>query len=119
MKTTSTLLTGLALASVLTVANVPARFINPSWDQASAEQTVQDKINLLTQHKGQIGSGDELRRYFYGDLEPIGFQEGGAGHVVNLYNKANDVTFAYCTTYDVIVAVKSGKVEKFDPAEVK
>jgi hypothetical protein len=86
---------------------------------SAAEITVSDKINLLTQHKGQIGSGDELRRYFYGDLEPIGVQEGGAGHVVNLYNKANNVTFSYCTTYDVIVAVKKGRIAKFDPAEVK
>jgi hypothetical protein len=118
MKLTSTLLTGLALTSILTIGNVPARLINPSWDQASAA-TPKDEINLLTKHKGQIGSGDELRRYFYGDLEPIGIQKGGAGHVVNLYNKANNITFSYCTTYDVIVAVKKGKIAQFKPSEVK
>ena len=39
--------------------------------------------------------------------------------VVNLYNKANDVTFSYCATYDVVVAVKKGKVPTFTAAEVK
>jgi len=39
--------------------------------------------------------------------------------VVNLYNKANNVTFSYCATYDVVVAVKQGKVAMFTPNEVK
>jgi len=39
--------------------------------------------------------------------------------VVNLYNKANDVTFAYCATYDVVVAVKKGRVTTFLASEVK
>jgi hypothetical protein len=60
-----------------------------------------------------------MRRFFFGDLEPIGIQPGGAGMVVNLYNKKNDVTFSYCSTYDVVVAVKKGKVDKFSPEEVK
>ena len=46
-------------------------------------------------------------------------QPGGAGMVVNLYNKANNVTFAYCATYDVVVAIKPGKVTKFLASEVK
>lgn len=49
---------------------------------------------MLTKHKGMFGSIDELRRYFFGDLEPISVQPGGAGMVVNLYNKANNTTFA-------------------------
>ena len=39
--------------------------------------------------------------------------------VVNLYNKANNYTFSYCATYDVVVALKKGKIVKFAPAEVK
>jgi hypothetical protein len=39
--------------------------------------------------------------------------------VVNLYNKANDMTFSYCATYDVVVAQKPGRVTAFDPNEVK
>ncbi|BAZ09258.1 hypothetical protein NIES4071_10650 [Calothrix sp. NIES-4071] len=81
--------------------------------------TAAQKIAMLTKHKGMFGSGDELRRYFFGDLEPISVQPGGAGMVVNLYNKANNTTFAYCATYDVIVAVKQGKITTFAPNEVK
>ncbi len=81
--------------------------------------TLQQKLDLLTEHKGKFGSGDAMRRFFFGDLEPIGVQPGGAGMVVNLYNKANDMTFAYCSTYDVVIAQKPGKVTAFDPAEVK
>ena len=76
-------------------------------------------IQQRRKNKGQIGSGDQLRRFFYGDLLPLGVQPGGAGMVVNLYNKANDVTFSYCATYDVIVAVKKGKVPMFPVNEVK
>ena len=39
--------------------------------------------------------------------------------VVSLSNKANDITFAYCATYDVVVAVKRGKVTAFLASEVK
>jgi hypothetical protein len=81
--------------------------------------TVQQKIDIITKSKGQVGSGDQLRRFFYGDLLPLGVQPGGAGMVVNLYNKANDVTFSYCATFDVVVAVKKGKVTSFPAAEVK
>ena len=86
---------------------------------AAPEMTVQEKIETVTKNKGQIGGGDQLRRFFYGDLEPLGVQPGGAGMVVNLYNKANDVTFSYCATYDVVVAVKKGKIAMFPAAEVK
>jgi hypothetical protein len=120
MKLTSLLLTSVALAGMITVWDAPLKAINPQLVQASAEEmTVQQKIELITKNKGQIGSGDQLRRFFYGDLEPIAVQPGGAGMVVNLYNKANNVTFAYCATYDVVVAVKQGKVTAFLASEVK
>jgi hypothetical protein len=86
---------------------------------AAPELTPQQKIAIVTKNKGQIGGGDQLRRFFYGDLLPLGVQPGGAGMVVNLYNKANDVTFSYCATYDVVVAVKKGKVTTFPASEVK
>lgn len=115
------LLTSVALAGFFTVWDAPLKAIDPSLVEASAaeEFSISQKLDLLTKSKGQFGSGDQLRRFFFGDLEPIGIQPGGAGHVVNLYNKANDVTFSYCSTYDVIVALKKGKVTKFDPNEVK
>jgi hypothetical protein len=81
--------------------------------------TTQQKIEKVTQNKGQFGGGDQLRRFFFGDLEPLSVQPGGAGMVVNLYNKATNTTFAYCATFDVVVAVKSGKVMRFAPEEVK
>jgi len=77
------------------------------------------KIAKLTEVKGKKGSGDLMRSFFAGDLEPIGMQPGGAGMVVNFYNKAGNVTVSYCATYDVIVAVKAGKITKFAAAEVK
>jgi hypothetical protein len=93
--------------------------------QAAAETkdatglTLTQKIEKVTKNKGQFGGGDQLRRFFFGDLEPLSVQPGGAGMVVNLYNKATDTTFAYCATFDVVVAVKAGKVTQFAPAEVK
>ncbi|BDA69497.1 hypothetical protein RIVM261_061050 [Rivularia sp. IAM M-261] len=81
--------------------------------------TPQQHIEKITANKGKFGTGDAMRRFFFGDLEPIGIQPGGAGMVVNLFNKKNDVTFSYCTTFDVIVAVKKGKVTEFPAAEVK
>lgn len=117
----ASLMTSLALVGLVTVWDAPLKAINPQLVQASAQETLtpQQKIDLITKNKGQIGGGDQLRRFFYGDLEPIAVQPGGAGHVVNLYNKANDVTFAYCSTYDVVVAVKKGKVTAFPASEVK
>lgn len=118
-------LTGIAIVSLVTVGDISLKAFNPSVATAIAAEakqsgpSVQEKIALITKHKGQIGGGDQLRRFFYGDLEPIGIQVGGAGHVVNLYNKANDVTFSYCATFDVVVAVKKGKVAQFPAAEVK
>ncbi len=122
----ASLLTGIAMVSLVTVGDGSLKVIRPALvgvaTAAEAKQsgpTVQEKIALITKSKGQIGSGDQLRRFFYGDLEPLAVQPGGAGMVVNLYNKANDVTFSYCATYDVVVAVKKGKVSTFPANEVK
>ena len=125
MKLTS-LLTGIAMLGLVTVGGASLNGITPgmigSVTAAEVKQSgpsVQEKIALITKSKGQIGSGDQLRRFFYGDLEPLSVQPGGAGMVVNLYNKANDVTFSYCATYDVVVAVKKGRIVAFAPNEVK
>jgi hypothetical protein len=121
----ATLLTGIALVGLVTVGDIAAKGINPIGTEAAVAAEVkqdakaQEHISLIAKNKGQIGSGDQLRRFFYGDLEPLAVQPGGAGMVVNLYNKANDVTFSYCATYDVVVAVKKGKVTKFASSEVK
>jgi hypothetical protein len=121
MKLTS-LLTSAAMLGLLTVGHVTPRTFTPSIGivaSAAESPSVKEKISLITKNKGQIGGGDQLRRFFYGDLEPLGVQPGGAGMVVNLYNKANNVTFSYCATYDVVVAVKKGKITMFLASEVK
>lgn len=122
MKLASILLTSIALTGMVTVWDAPLKAINPQLVQASAQEmtmTPQTQIDLIKKNKGQIGSGDQLRRFFYGDLDPIALQPGGTGMVVNLYNKANNVTFSYCSTYDVVVAVKMGRITAFEPSEVK
>lgn len=125
MKLTS-LLTTIGMVGLVTVGSACLKTVNPALEEVAvaAEMmpsgpTVQQKIDMITKNKGQIGSGDQLRRFFYGDLEPIAVQPGGAGMVVNLYNQANDVTFSYCATYDVVVAVKKGRVSTFLASEVK
>ncbi len=125
MKLTS-MFASIALLGLVTVWDAPLRSINPGAVQVSAQEmkdvtglTVQKKIDLVTKNKGQFGGGDQLRRFFFGDLLPIGIQPGGAGMVVNLYKKANNITFSYCATYDVVVAVKPGKITQFLPSEVK
>jgi hypothetical protein len=120
----ATLVTGIAMVGLVTVGNITTHTTSPSVSigvvaSAAEGPTVQEKIALVTKNKGQIGGGDQLRRFFYGDLEPLGVQTGGAGMVVNLYNKANNVTFSYCATYDVVVAVRKGKVAMFPAGEVK
>lgn len=122
LKSLSPLFTTLALASVITAGDVAVHSFVPQLQNsaiAAPEMTAQQKIEMISKNKGQIGSGDQLRRFFFGDLLPLGVQPGGAGMVVNLYNKANDITFSYCATYDVVVAVKQGKVAMFSPNEVK
>jgi hypothetical protein len=122
----NSVLTIVTLASIFAVWNVPSIVFNPNLTTVSAQEmkdvtgmTPQQHIEMISKNKGQFGSADTMRRFFFGDLEPIGIQPGGAGMVVNLYNKKNNVTFSYCSTYDVVVAVKKGKVVKFSPEEVK
>jgi hypothetical protein len=118
----ASLLAGIAVVGLATVGGASLQAVHPGLVQvamAAEMPTAQEKIEIITKNKGQIGGGDQLRRFFYGDLLPIAVQPGGAGMVVNLYNKANDVTFAYCATYDVIVAVKKGRVTAFLASEVK
>ncbi|MEB3192111.1 MAG: hypothetical protein VKL42_17355 [Snowella sp.] len=122
LKSLSPLLAPLALASVMTLGDVALHSFLPQAQQvaiAAPPAAAQQQIELITASKGKPGSGDQLRRFFYGDLEPLGVQPGGAGMVVNLYNKKNDVTFSYCATYDVVVAVKKGRVPLFAANEVK
>ncbi len=57
--------------------------------------TLEGKLALLQKLRDELGSGDTIRRLFFGDLEPIALQPRGANTVVHLYNKANDVTIAY------------------------
>ncbi|OYQ62316.1 hypothetical protein B9G53_22870 [Pseudanabaena sp. SR411] len=122
IKSVSPLLTSVALAGFIGVSDVVIHSFTPQLQSIAiaAEQTDAEKhIEIITKNKGQIGGGDQLRRWFFGDLMPLGVQPGGAGMVVSLYNKANDVTFSYCATYDVVVAVRKGKVVKFPANEVK
>lgn len=120
-KSLNPLFASLALASIITVGDVAINSFLPQFQNLAIaqEMTAQEKIDIINKSKGQVGSGDQLRRFFYGDLLPLAVQPGGAGMVVNLYNKANDVTFSYCATYDVIVAIKKGRVAMFPANEVK
>ncbi|MEB3211006.1 MAG: hypothetical protein VKL39_06605 [Leptolyngbyaceae bacterium] len=79
----------------------------------------EQKVAFIMEHRGQFGGGDQLRRFFFGDLQPVSVQPGGAGMVVNLYNQATDTTFSYCATYDVVVAVGEGRVTTFPDGEVQ
>jgi hypothetical protein len=125
MKITS-ILTTVALLGLITVWDAPLKAVNPSLVQASAQQiktaageTSQQKIDQLTAIKGKPGSADLARKLYVKDLSPIGIQPGGAGMVVNLYSKKDNTTVSLCTTFDVIVAVKQGKITKFAADEVK
>ena len=72
----------LALATVISVGDVAVHSFLPHFQEsalAAPEMTVQEKIETVTKNKGQIGGGDQLRRFFYGDLLPLGVQPGGAG----------------------------------------
>ncbi|MBO3462629.1 hypothetical protein G7B40_032590 [Aetokthonos hydrillicola Thurmond2011] len=120
------LLTTILLGSLFTLWDVPVRVTINNSNKAFAQEmkdatgmTPKQHIEMIASSKGKVGTGDAMRRFFFGDLEPIGIQPGGAGTVVNLYNKTNNVTFSYCSTFDVVVAVKQGKIAKFPPAEVK
>ncbi|MBW4569385.1 MAG: hypothetical protein KME31_15595 [Tolypothrix carrinoi HA7290-LM1] len=125
MKLTS-VLASAALVSFFTFSDVPLKVINPSLAQVSAQETndttnltVDQKIAMITANKGKPESAEMMRRYFPQELSPIAVQPGGAGMVVNLYSQKSNVTFSLCTNFDVVVAVKKGKVNKFPANEVK
>lgn len=120
------LLTTTSIAGIIGISAISLQAFNPSSFQASAQEikiaaapTAQQKIKDITAVKGKPGSGDLLRKLYVKDLTPIGIQPGGAGMVVNLYSKKDDTTLSLCTTFDVVVAVKKGKIAKFEPSEVK
>jgi hypothetical protein len=117
--TTQQRISGTLPQSYLTINNGRTIAQTAAETKDATGLTPTQKIEKVTKNKGQFGGGDQLRRFFFGDLEPLGVQPGGAGMVVNLYNKATDTTFAYCATFDVVVAVKAGKVTQFAPGEVK
>ena len=122
LKSFTSVLAPLAIAGVISVGDLAIHSFVPAFQEtatAAPELTVQQKIEAIRQNKGQIGSGDQLRRFFYGDLLPLAVQPGGAGMVVNLYNQSNNVTFSYCATYDVVVAVQEGRVTTFAADQVK
>ncbi len=125
MKLTSFLATTILLGTVSTSTVFLPTFI-ADGSQAFAQEikiaqteTTEEKIAQIAAIKGKPGSGDLLRKLYEKDLNPIGIQPGGAGMVVNLYSKKNNTTLSLCTVYDVVVAVKKGKIAKFKPSEVK
>ncbi|PZU97747.1 MAG: hypothetical protein DCE90_06620 [Pseudanabaena sp.] len=126
IKSLRPLLTSVVLAGFVGVSDVAVRSFAPQFQSSAIAETMTSEkseaekhIEIITKNKGQIGGGDQLRRWFFGDLMPLGVQPGGAGMVVSLYSKAHDVTFSYCATYDVVVAVKKGRVVTFAANEVK
>ena len=124
MKLTSLLATMIVSGGIaISLTTLPA--FNPNSFQASAQSMSQSqsesqgKIDQILAIKGKPGSGDLLRKLYEKDLSPIGIQAGGAGMVVNLYSKKDNTTLSLCTTYDVVVAAKKGRIAKFQPSEVK
>ncbi|MBD1915182.1 MULTISPECIES: hypothetical protein [Cyanophyceae] len=109
------------MATLLTTSLLSIAVINPARAQETSATglTGAQQVTFVQEHRGQFGGGDQLRRFFFGDLEPISVQPGGAGMVVNLYNKATDTTFAYCATFDVVVAVAPGRVTAFPDSDVR
>lgn len=114
----ASLLATTAIASIVGISAIPS----PS---AVIAETIiiaaapQEKIDQITAVKGKPESAVLMRKLYAKDLTPIGIQPGGAGMVVNLYSKKDDTTASLCTTFDVVVAIKKGKIAKFPPAEVK
>lgn len=69
----SSLFTGLALVSLVTVGDIALGQFNQQSNQASAQEMqgltsipTQQKISLITKHKGELGGGDELPSSFLG-----------------------------------------------------
>jgi hypothetical protein len=119
MKSNSTLVS-IAIAGAIVASPILLSAVGVPALQVSAQQNLnaQQKIAGIVAVKGKPTSAQLMREY-YKDLTPIGIQPGGAGMVVNLYSKKDDTTLSLCTMYDVVVAVKKGRIAKFDPQEVK
>lgn len=122
----SYLLSSVAVLGLVSFGNVVIPSANPHGAAASAQEmkdatglNLQQKIALLMKTKGQLGNGDILRRSFFGHLEPIAIRPGGAGMVVLLYNPESNYTYAYCTSFDTVVAMKQGKTVAFTSSELK
>jgi hypothetical protein len=119
------LLTTVVLLGSIGLSQAVIEAVNPNLARVSAQEmkatatTAQEKIAQLIAIKGKPGSAELMRKLYAKDLTPIGIQRGGAGMVVNLYSKADNTTISLCTTFDVIVAAKRGRIAKFAPAEVK
>ncbi len=73
--------------------------------QAASLEDVRARIH-------EEGSGVWMRQQFRKDIEPIGLTPGGVGTLVVLYSKKANVSIPFCTSYDVIMGVKKGKVTK-------
>jgi len=73
--------------------------------QAASLEDVRTRIH-------EEGSGVWMRQHFPKDLEPIALTPGGVGTLVVLYSKKANVSIPFCTSYDVIMGVKKGKVTK-------
>ncbi|MGA9383047.1 MAG: hypothetical protein WBV73_30160, partial [Phormidium sp.] len=78
-KSLNPLFASLALASVISVGDVAINSFLPQFQNLAIaqEMTAQEKIDIINKSKGQLGSGDQLRRFFYGDLLPLAVQPGG------------------------------------------
>jgi hypothetical protein len=118
--TTALLLSTVAISTVNLPRSTAHSLQSPASELKIAQsESTQEKIDQITAVKGKPGSGDLLRKLYPQDLSPIGVQPGGAGMVVNLYSKKHDTTLSLCTVYDVVVAVKKGRIAMFKPSEVK
>lgn len=73
--------------------------------QAASLEEVRARIH-------EEGSGVWLRQQFPKDIEPIALTPGGVGTLVVLYSKKANLSIPFCTSYDVIMGVKKGKVKK-------
>lgn len=79
LKSLSPFFAPLALATVVSVGDVAVHSFLPQFQSsaiAMSEMSAQEKIEIITKNKGQIGGGDQLRRFFFGDLLPLGVQPG-------------------------------------------
>lgn len=115
--TTALAVTGFMAISTPVIISASHFTSLPVFAQGSMEMS-QDIVAAITQTKGKPESAVLMRKH-YKDLTPIGIQPGGAGMVVNLYSKKENVTLSLCTAFDVVVAIQRGKIAKFPAAAVK